>query len=84
MAERAAPLEGFGPLGSADAYWNRSDHANFARNLGIPVAFLFSDVHDDYHRPTDTVEKIDYDKIRRVVRVVLRMLDGLQTDQLDL
>ena len=84
MAERAAPLEGFGPLGSADAYWNRSDHANFARNLGIPVAFLFSDVHDDYHRPTDTVEKIDYDKIRRVVRVVMRMLDGLQTDQLDL
>lgn len=84
LAERAAPLEGFGPLGSADAYWNRSDHANFARNLGIPVAFLFSDVHDDYHRPTDTVEKVDCDKVRRVVRLVMRMLDGLQADRLDL
>ena len=78
MAEKSAPLEGFGPLGSADAYWARSDHANFSQNLGIPVAFLFSDVHPDYHQPTDTVEKIDYDKISRVARVVVRMLDELQ------
>jgi hypothetical protein len=82
LAEELAPLEGFPKLGSADEYWQRSDHMNFAVNLKIPVAFLFSDVHPDYHQPTDTVEKIDYDKIRRVTRLVLRMLAGLQTDTL--
>lgn len=84
MAEAATPLEGFAPLGSADQYWHRSDHAMFAQNLGLPVAFLFSDVHEDYHKVTDTVEKIDTDKIRRVVRSVIRMLDGLQADVLEM
>ena len=79
-----APLESFPQLGSADEYWRRSDHMNFADNLGIPVAFLFSDVHADYHKPTDTPDKIDYDKIRRVTRLVLRMLDALQADELGL
>jgi hypothetical protein len=84
LAESLAPLEGFAPLGSADAYWERSDHANFAQNLRVPVAFLFSDVHADYHQPSDTADKLDYDKIRRVTRLVLRMLEGLQADELRL
>ena len=84
LAESLGPLEGFDKLGSCDEYWHRSDHANFARNLQIPVTFLFSDVHADYHKPTDTPDKIDYDKIRRVTRLVLRMLDGLQEDDLAL
>jgi hypothetical protein len=84
LAEALGPLEGFPRLGSADEYWTRSDHMNFAENLGIPVAFLFSDVHADYHEPTDTVDKIDCDKIRRVTRLVLRMLDGLQATELEL
>ena len=82
MAEKHGVTEGFPELGSADEYWQRSDHMNFSENLGIPVAFLFSDVHADYHQPTDTVEKIDYDKISRVTRMVVRMLDELQTEPL--
>lgn len=77
LAERLAPQEGFTRLGSADAYYTRSDHAMFAR-LGIPVTFLFADVHDDYHKSSDDVEKIDFDKIARVVRVIVRMLDEMQ------
>jgi hypothetical protein len=84
LAESLGALEGFPCLGSADEYWKRSDHMNFADHLGIPVAFLFSDVHEDYHQPGDTPDKIDYDKVRRVMRLVLRMLDGLQTDELRL
>jgi Zn-dependent M28 family amino/carboxypeptidase len=83
LAERLAPLEGFPTLGSADEYYTRSDHYNFAK-MGLPVTFLFDDVHEDYHRPTDDVDKIDYDKIRRVVRLVVRMLDGLQVDRPEL
>lgn len=83
VAEANAASEGFGPLKSADAYWGRSDHANFSRNMKIPVAFLFADVHEDYHKPTDTPDKIDYDKMRRVVRLVVRMLHDLQADQIE-
>lgn len=84
LAEALAPLEGFPVLGSCDEYWQRSDHVNFAQNLKIPVAFLFSDVHEDYHQPSDDADKIDCDKIRRVVRLLVRMLDGLQADALAL
>lgn len=82
LATRLSPLEGFPELKSADEYYYRSDQASFAR-LGIPVAFLFSDVHDDYHKPTDTPDKIDTDKLRRVARLIVRLLDALQTDSLE-
>ncbi|MEM1452550.1 MAG: M28 family peptidase [Planctomycetota bacterium] len=81
VAEANARKEGFRKIKSADAYWTRSDHANFSENLGIPVAFLFCDVHEDYHKVTDTTEKIDYDKMRRICRLVVRMLDALQIDE---
>lgn len=82
VAEKNSPLEGFPKLGNADDYYGRSDHANYRRNLKIPVAFLFADIHEDYHKPTDTPDKINIDKMRRVVRLVLRMLDDLQGDKL--
>jgi peptidase M28-like protein len=82
-AMRLSPLEGFPKLDSADDYYHRSDQAEFAR-LGIPVAFLFAGVHEDYHRPTDTPDKIDYEKLSRVVRLVVRLLDEMQTMKLGL
>ncbi len=84
LAEALGAQEGFPVLGSADDYWQRSDHMNFAKYLKIPVAFLFSDVHEDYHKPTDDPEKIDCDKVCRVTRLVLRMINGMQADKLDL
>lgn len=81
LALKLSPTEGFPELGSADQYWSRSDQASFAK-LGIPAIFLFSDVHADYHQPGDDVEKVDCDKIRRVVRLVARVIDGLQGDLL--
>lgn len=82
IAQRLAPLEGFPELGSADAYYHRSDQAMFEEHLGLPVAFLFSDVHEDYHQPSDTADKIDMDKILRVARLVVRVLGELQSDEL--
>ncbi|MEM9379239.1 MAG: M28 family peptidase [Planctomycetota bacterium] len=81
VAEANAKKEGFRKIKSADSYWKRSDHANFSENLGIPVAFLFCDVHEDYHETTDTTEKIDFDKMRRICRLVVRMLEALQIDE---
>jgi len=37
----------------------RSDHFNFARK-GVPIIFYFNGTHADYHRPTDTPDKINY------------------------
>jgi hypothetical protein len=78
VARELAPLEGFPVLESADEYYNRSDQANFAK-LDIPVCFFFSGEHEDYHKPTDTADKIDYDKIHRVSRLVYRMLTRLDS-----
>lgn len=50
-------------------FYRRSDHFNFARN-GIPVVFFFTGVHADYHRPTDTVDKIMFDKMERIARLI--------------
>ena len=50
-------------------YYYRSDHYNFAKN-NIPVIFYFNGVHEDYHKATDTVEKIDFEKIKTITRLV--------------
>jgi hypothetical protein len=94
LAEKFALEEGFGDfpegreqgfegLGSADPYYSRSDHAEFAK-MGIPVCFFFAGEHEDYHQPGDTPDKIDCDKIRRTARTVVKMLDALQEDKLDI
>lgn len=45
-------------------FYYRSDHYNFAK-LGIPVVFLFNGTHDDYHKPTDKVDKIEFDALTK-------------------
>ncbi len=47
----------------------RSDHYNFAKN-GVPIIFYFNGTHADYHRPTDTPDKINYDLLARRARLV--------------
>ena len=50
-------------------YYYRSDHYNFAKN-NIPVIFYFNGIHEDYHKPTDTVEKINFEKIQKISRYI--------------
>lgn len=47
----------------------RSDHYNFARR-GVPIIFYFNGTHNDYHRPTDTPDKINYDIMEKRARLV--------------
>lgn len=53
-------------------FYYRSDHYNFAKHK-IPVAFFFNGVHDDYHMPGDDVDKIEFDQIQKVGRLVFYM-----------
>lgn len=56
------------PNDPADIY-RRSDHYHYARR-GIPVAFFFTGVHEDYHGLEDEVDRIDFVKLRRVVQTI--------------
>ena len=47
----------------------RSDHWNYAKH-GIPIIFYFDGTSVDYHRPTDTIEKIDFNKMTKVARLI--------------
>jgi Zn-dependent M28 family amino/carboxypeptidase len=44
-------------------FYYRSDHYNFAKH-NIPIIFYFNGTHDDYHQPSDTVEKIRFDLLK--------------------
>jgi hypothetical protein len=46
-----------------DRLYYRSDHWNFAKN-NIPVIFYFDGIHEDYHKPSDEVEKIEFDLLK--------------------
>jgi hypothetical protein len=47
----------------------RSDHWNYAKH-GVPIIFYFDGTHVDYHKPTDTVDKIDFTKMTQITRLV--------------
>lgn len=50
----------------------RSDHYNYAKE-GVPVVFFTTGLHDDYHRVSDSADKIDFDKLARVGNLLLEL-----------
>lgn len=50
----------------------RSDHYNFAKN-GVPAIFFFNGIHDDYHKPTDEVEKIEFDALTKRAKLAFAL-----------
>jgi len=50
-------------------YYYRSDHYNFAKN-NIPVIFYFNGSHADYHRPSDTIDKIQFDLLAKRTQLI--------------
>ncbi|HEX7120809.1 MAG TPA: M28 family peptidase, partial [Gemmatimonadaceae bacterium] len=50
-------------------FYFRSDHYNFAKR-GVPILFFFNGTHEDYHQPGDAPEKIDTEKMSRVVKLI--------------
>ncbi|WP_424493869.1 M28 family metallopeptidase [Salinimicrobium sp. GXAS 041] len=50
-------------------FYYRSDHYNFAKN-DIPIIFYFNGVHEDYHKATDTPDKIEYDLLAKRAKLV--------------
>ncbi|GAB5400114.1 MAG: M28 family metallopeptidase [Aureisphaera sp.] len=52
-------------------FYYRSDHYNFAKN-NIPIIFYFNGVHEDYHKPTDTPDKIEYDLLTKRTKLIFQ------------
>ncbi|MBL0743310.1 M28 family peptidase [Chryseolinea lacunae] len=52
-----------------DRLYYRSDHWNFAKN-NIPVIFYFDGIHEDYHQPSDEVDKIEFDLLTKRVQTI--------------
>lgn len=50
-------------------FYYRSDHYNFAKN-NVPAVFYFSGVHEDYHKPGDTVDKIMFPKLEKITKLI--------------
>lgn len=50
-------------------YYYRSDHYNFAER-GIPAVFFFNGTHADYHRTSDTVDKINFEKMALIGKLI--------------
>ena len=50
---------------------SRGDFAPFEEN-GVPFLFFSTGLHDDYHRPSDTLDKLDPDTLRRIATIAWR------------
>lgn len=50
-------------------FFFRSDHYHYAAK-GVPIVFWFNGVHEDYHQPGDSPDKIDYQKMEKITRTI--------------
>ena len=54
-------------------YYYRSDHYNYAKQ-GIPIVFFYDHMLEDYHQPTDDVEKINFKKIEKISTLITELV----------
>jgi hypothetical protein len=59
----------YNDLEDPNQFYRRSDHWNFGR-LGIPFIFFFNGVHADYHRPSDSIEKIEWEALTKRTQLI--------------
>ncbi len=53
-------------------YYYRSDHYNYAKQ-NIPIVFFYDHMTEDYHKPTDDVDKINFEKIEKVSTLITEL-----------
>src|SRR6266550_1349392 len=66
-------------LNFSDSGYGSSDHTSFNAKK-IPVLFFFSGLHTDYHKPSDTADKINAEGAVKVLSIVYGTVDRLATD----
>jgi hypothetical protein len=53
-------------------YYYRSDHYNYAKH-NIPIVFFYDHMIEDYHKPSDDVEKINFNKIEKISTLITEL-----------
>jgi C-terminal processing protease CtpA/Prc len=66
-------------LDYSDSGYGASDHMSFNAKK-IPVLFFFSGLHTDYHKPSDTYEKINANGAVKVLSLVYMMANQIAND----
>jgi aminopeptidase YwaD len=74
----SAPRERFILALSEDGY-GPSDHSSFYAKQ-VPVLFVWTGTHEDYHKPSDTPDKINYEGEARVVALVRDLARAVDAD----
>jgi len=57
--------------------FSRTDAYNFMKK-GIPSILFFAGFHDDYHKPTDTMDKIDFEVLENRIKLICEVIKLLQ------
>ena len=79
LVSQAAQLEGLTTLDLHGSPYGPSDHARFYA-AGVPVLFFYTGGHSDYHKPSDTADKIDAAGMARIAALGARVVDGLASE----
>lgn len=74
-ARPGGPAQPFTLTLNEDGY-GPSDHSSFYAKQ-IPVLFFFTGTHDDYHKPTDTAEKINYRDEARILSFIKSLIRSI-------
>jgi membrane-associated protease RseP (regulator of RpoE activity) len=82
VVEEEAALQRVSPVMSEGGY-GPSDHTPFYARQ-VPVLFFFTPPHEDYHRPTDRPEKVDFYAIEARARLIFGVVSRLAAGEVDL
>jgi Peptidase family M28/PDZ domain/PA domain len=77
LMDRLTPASGLKVDYSDNSGYGSSDHTSFTIGK-VPVLFFFSGLHGDYHKPSDTWEKIDTADAVKVLQLVAEVSEGLR------
>lgn len=69
----------YNDLNDPNQFYRRSDHWNFGR-LGVPFIFFFNGTHEDYHRPSDEIDKIDFEALQKRTKLIFMTTALLAND----
>jgi hypothetical protein len=78
LLEEVTPKYGL-HIDYSDAGYGSSDHTSFTAKQ-VPVLFFFSGLHSDYHKPSDTWDKIDAPEAAKLLRMIAEVSQDLVRD----
>ena len=73
------PLCTFDYAGNNVGIFERTDGFNFMKK-GVPSILFFTGFHDDYHKPTDTMEKINFDILENRIKLICEVIKLIQNE----